>query len=187
MKIYFSKQKHAVFLVLITIWASCGPGTNVSEYQRIFPVKAYFKKETAKLSGMDLKLQKSVWYSDSSETQILENPDWNKELKPFLELDLDKPSVATSYDSTRHEYQNGHTLVYTARDNHPRVREIYIHFTGDIADTISFISGVSNMYYHSVDTLSYFGDGNFRLSSFNKPRIGKEIKLRVTGSTVKKK
>ena len=180
---YFFKQKPALLLVLIITWIGCGPGTNVTEYQNIFSVNTYFKNETARLSGMDLKLQKSVWYSDSSETQIIDSPDWNKELKPFLELDLDKPSVAASYDSSRQEYQNGYTLVYTARDNHPRVREIYIHFTGKDADTIMFISSVSNMYYRSDDTLSYFGDGNFRLSSFNKPRIGKEIKLLVTGIT----
>jgi hypothetical protein len=160
------------------LWASCsGPSKNPDGATRVFPLNAFFDAQADSLRDAHAPLRKTIRTNGRQETIMEQNPDWKTELRPFASSGIDKPALAAGYDSTR----SGDWLIYHAKDLHPAVQRIGIRFAGNAPDSVYIFRRVSNFYYTALDTLQYHTSGRYRISTMNKPVIGKEIRFLLEG------
>lgn len=174
--------------IIFISFFSCNNPVQLPKNQQLqFDAEKYFLAEAERLNRSNAGITKTIRKESISEKIEIQKADWKSELQPFLRIKLNKPAQINSFivDTILKE---GHTvIIYTAKDDSEELRKFCIHLTGDNPDSIIAVKGTSNLYYQSVDTISYLGNGNYHISSRNKPRIGKEISFELDGVSVFKK
>lgn len=159
--------------------SSCtGPSVNTDGAPRVFPLSAFFADQADSLGNANVRLRKTIVTNGREETILEQNPDWKTELQPFISSGIEKPALAAGYDSSR----SGDWLVYQAKDLHPAVQRMGIRYAGNAADSVYIFRRVSNFYYTALDTLQYHTSGTYRISTMNKPVIGKELRFILEGT-----
>ena len=159
-------------LLLIACTGNLQPVLNSKEY---YNIENYFMKEAEELTEHNVGIVKIMFKDDTSEKLTNTSINWFTELKPFMDIALNKPALANAYHVDSILSNNRKVLHFRAKDANPFLQNLKIVFTNHKPDTVVAINRASNMYYRSVDTLSYFGNGSYRISSWNKPRIGREV------------
>ncbi len=158
--------------LLIACTGNLQPVSNSKEY---FNIENYFLVEAEELTKQNTGIVKTMFKEDASEKLIDNNVNWFTELKPFMDIALNKPALANAYHVDSILNNNRKVLLFQAKDDNPFLQNLKIIFTNNKPDTVIAINRTSNMYYRSKDTLSYFGNGSYRISSWNKPRFGREV------------
>jgi len=172
-----------VFLIiaLISLLSCSGTETKQAETQKYFSTEKYFSEEAASLNNRETGIVKTIYKNNSSETIASELVEWRTELQPFLQIDLNKPAYINSYFTDT--ILNGENLLinFRAKEESMSLQNLSVYLTGTRVDSIYAVLKSENLYYRSVDTLSYSGNGNYRISAWNKPRIGKEVSFVLEG------
>ena len=168
----------AFFSLLI----SCGgPEKKAVNNSRFFNLNSYFKDQVAILEKANTPLTKTIVHNGKTETINEKNVNWKNELKPFLEIDITLPAHILSYSIDSLVEGNSTTLHYSAKDSTPLLRDIVIKLNNGQPDTIYIRKVISNSYVSSMETMSYFGNGNYELKVKNDPPIGKNIAFELKG------
>jgi len=180
MKLYYR-----FFILAFAIFIS-GCGSKENSYVSHSPfkfVENYFQSEITTLQRSGKPLKKSIFRDSHSESEVLSNPDWKKELSVFVSRVTDKRNFENSFKLDSVTKINQKILNYTARDKSVEIQQLSVYQTNLQIDSIYIVTFVSNMYYTASDTLHYSGNGNYRISATDKPVIGKEIRFVLTGNT----
>jgi len=117
--------------ILIIVFQSCQPTTSspVVEMEKpFFDLKSYFEQEKTRLATVS-NFTKTTVVDGKQETKKLAKLDLNKELRIFVEADINKPAWIDLYtiDSTL-QAGNLTKVSYTANDEKLAVRDISIDF-----------------------------------------------------------
>lgn len=174
-------------LVFILIISSCNyiNDRNTSIPGRFMPGE-YFSNEAKKLNSRNLSLEKTVFKNGKSEIIVLDSVNWFKELKPFIDINIAKPAQINSYQIDSLVESNVLTINYIARDSTVSVKEVIVKFKNKKLLNFRAIQSSYNLYYQSIDTINYFGDGNYRISAMSKPKLGREVNLKLHGKAIEK-
>lgn len=168
-----------VCLLSILLLAGCGSG--VSSLNDESEVHAFMVREKDSLTAGGSRLRKIVHHESEYETLLVSQPDWNKELSPFLAL-MSNPMPAGTYRVQEHE-QSGKTIVeYLAADSTLPLKQLTLVKENNRIELVSAVKQVSNIYYRSTDSLTYQTGGIYRISVINQPRIGRPTRFVLTGS-----
>lgn len=169
-------------ITLFSLLISCGgPEKNPVNDSRFFNLNGYFNEQVAELEKLNTPITKTIMHNGKTETITEQNVDWNTELKPFLEIDITLPAHILSYSIDSLVEGNSTTLYYTAKDSTPLLRNIVIKLNNGNPDSIYIRKVISNSYVSSMETMSYFGNGNYELKVHNDPQIGKNIAFELKG------
>ncbi len=167
---------------LFSFMVSCGgPEKNAEGDSRFFNLNGYFTDQVALLEKANIPITKTIVHNGKTETITEQNVDWHNELKPFLEIDITLPAHILSYSIDSLVEGNFTTLHYTAKDSTPLLRNIVIKLNNGHPDSIYIRKVISNSYVSSMETMSYFGNGNYELKVHNDPQIGKNIAFELKG------
>lgn len=168
--------------VCLTLLFSCRNPVKISDQQPLrFDSEKYFLEQAEMLNNQKAAIFKKINKNNVAEEVHVDNPDWKKELQPFLQIKLNKPAQLNSFFVDTIINNQNTVVIYTAKDDTEELRRMSIYSTGGKPDSIIAIKSASNLYYKSADTISYLGNGNYRINTRNKPRIGKEISFTLEG------
>lgn len=85
----------------------------------------------------------------------IRTPDWEKELKPFLECDLNLPAWKNGFAIDTNHTNGTTTVRYTAREKRITIRELTLSLRGDSVLTLSVNYLKSNTWYSLGRKLTY--------------------------------
>ncbi|MFM7078851.1 MAG: hypothetical protein ACKOYC_03560, partial [Bacteroidota bacterium] len=138
-----------------------------------FDTKSYFESLADSLNSTKCLLEKTMITDGRQETVMDSSPDWKNELLPFIELDITKAAMASSYRADTSVLAGEIKINYLALDAYVSIRRLQI--VKDSLDDITSIYAIvrsKNPYHSSADTLEFQNDTGYRISALSEPYIG---------------
>jgi hypothetical protein len=173
----------AFFITSVSL-ISCDVASDRAKQHSTFrEVENYFVQELTVLEKSNAGLTKTLFNNRTKEQSVRTNPDWKAELAPFTEAISNQPAPANSFKTDTVMFDHSRMVLFTARDPSATIEKLFYYSNDEKTDSIVIIKKVSNSYYSATDTLSYYGNGNYRISAENHPRIGKKITFVLEGQS----
>ncbi len=150
-----------------------------------FDSKSYFSAIADSLNDTKSMLEKTMVSNGASETIIDSLPNWKNELLPFMELDITKPAMKSSYEVDSSNGSPGVRIEYKAVDEYVSIRNMVV--TKDsIGKVVSLYATVrsKNPYHSSADTLQFQNGVGYRISALSEPYIGSKIQFSLSGKFI---
>ncbi len=122
----------------LAVWAlmsGCLPDTGAPEgipQSPFYDLQGFFEAEVERLQARQPKVEKTVSFDQSTETERLDSINYRRELKVFLDSDINRPAWWDRYtiDST---WQDGalQSIHYQAKADDLKIRSIRLTFERD--------------------------------------------------------
>ena len=163
-----------IALAVITLLA-CNPGRQQPAIHNSThsDLKAYFEKEAGLLQQSGLQLHKSVVLNGQQDSTTLapDSTQLQHLLKPFMDVDINKPSLQDAYRTdTIPDLINGNSAVmYTAREPGTSPQQIILNLDreGHIA-TVNIHKSTRNLVYEYQQNLFYQHLKSIRITTLQK-------------------
>lgn len=170
-------------IMLISLFAACSgqeksPDAQQTDLQPYFSLNGYFKDEIERLQSDSAEVFKTVEINGSVESKTILIRNWQDELAPFSEADINKSAWVNSYtvDST------STFLQYTAKESGLKTRQIRIEFAENRSvKAITVDNQVSNWIYTAKEKLSYYPDSCYEIIKEQDIRIVGHNQYRISG------
>ena len=130
-----------------------------------FSLKEFAHLESASLQKMNLTVLKKAAKNKENEQQILSNLDWENELAPIAESDINRPAWKSQYAVDSLEEQNTLNVSYTALNNELPIKKIRLSFDKQSRKFQSLIIDKSseNFLYSSWQKIYYERGGKLHI------------------------
>ena len=160
----------SVCLILVILLTSCGEENINSEHKQYYDIAYFFKQESVALQKNKMKIVKQIIKDGAKDLKTFDNINWQKELKPFADCDINKPAWINSYLTDTITLKNGGiTITYTAKEEKLPVRRIKISFTNEnLIEDIVIRKERHNFYYRSDDWFVYRAMKGFEIKGSQK-------------------
>ncbi len=142
-------QKSAMAVVLTAIFFQCTPDAkDIKGETKHYDIVAVLNSEIQKLNSHNPKLIKTVKFQTDSNVIETNDVDWEKELGMFYAMDINKPALASLFDSVFNE-----SLIYRQKeDSHKvNVKELKIKFSESDFPLMISATIVENNYLYASD------------------------------------
>lgn len=164
-------------VLLFFVSAGCKNSNDSSEIKnKLFDISAYFSAEAQRLQSLNASLEKTLIKNNISEKLIQKNPNWQLELKPFMESGLNKPAIANSYKIDSVLIGNSLKVTYAAMDSSAPVKNVILYFSDTKPDSIIILKATNTIYYTLSEELRYYRNSYF-INASTQPKAGKAIKF----------
>ena len=174
-------------LVFAAGFFSCTPAhdTTSGTPGDYFNLHTYFNSQAAILRNNEVKILKSVMRAGQREEHAFNAVDWEKELKIFVDADLNKASWKDLYmvDSVPGDSSLG--IRYTAKDSALQVKQETIYFTGNDVTEIQIESRFKNFYYASALQLNYKPADGYHISGEQQIRFANKQSFEINALFLK--
>ncbi|WP_212001348.1 hypothetical protein [Chitinophaga sp. HK235] len=138
------------------------------------PLPAYFNGEKARIRAGNFNLQKAVTLNGAKITTNIPGTDSTAVqdlLKPFTDIDLNKPSLRDEYDTSSlyDPFSGRRSIIYQSKGKQTFPSEITMELdkNGNIQQ-VNIHSYTSNMVYEYRQDLFYQQDKTIRIATFQK-------------------
>jgi len=142
-----------------------------------FDLAAYFKKEAARLTKLDLTFNKSVLVNGTKEEKKVKISNWKKEFDTFSSSDINKASWRGSFKLNKTEGEE----IYTSANDKIPVKKLQISYQNDKIKAIRIYIANSNDLYTSKDTLTYYPDSLYQINKTQQIKLMDQKKYIITG------
>lgn len=112
-----------------------------------FDLKGYIEQTIPKMEGAKVAKISRVQNQEESADVVYSAQDWREELDIFFQADINKPSLAQSYDTQTKNSYLFHKLLPGEKG---KVKEITIRYDNDIPTGITVKLMEENMFYTST-------------------------------------
>ncbi|AKP50480.1 hypothetical protein CA2015_1026 [Cyclobacterium amurskyense] len=175
-------------LMLVGILTSCkkeekGPFANPTQIDKYFPLTQFLQKSIDKVG--DAEVVKEVRFNEESEIVDfrMDSLVWRQELDFFFQADINKASLASSYESIEESGLLIHRLKPAEKGT---IKEIKVSKQSGKIASITILSVIDNLFYNStVEGLIKMNDNeeisSYRLSGNQKVWFLSNTKLSVEG------
>jgi hypothetical protein len=160
-------MKKILFLLVMVVAGCTSPSTNNNSLA-YFSIESYFNEQIKILSSDKAGLEKEIIKDGKNEKRTFLNVNWKKELKPFIEADINKPSWKRSYSIDSNSTGNEVRILYSALEPKLNVRSIEIYKTDNILSRIKIITEKQNAYYHALQSMEYIPSKEYIISGGQK-------------------
>ncbi|MBC7745968.1 MAG: hypothetical protein H7096_12800 [Flavobacterium sp.] len=166
-------------LIFILLLAGCSGGPAVVQKKTFIDVKGYFQSEIKRLGNYKTEVKKTVSRNNQTETQMLNNINWQTELSLFVESDINKSAWRNSYKISK----IGKEVIYSATDSALKTRQIRVleGVNGRIKK-VQIKNNTNNMLYQSSEILTYVPDSLYKVVKNQKVFIIGENRYVISGS-----
>ena len=168
-------------LVFLT---SCGGNSQTETVSKYYDLKSFTENIVQNLSETKPDVSKQWLYNSEKEEKRTNDIDWEKELKLFLDSDINKSSYVTSYDSV----VTADKITYTLKASEKvPVKELAIAF--DSLKTPKSILSVkeSENYFFKTKTRSTLNLENGQLQSYSISAVQKLLWFSADSSFIEGK
>ncbi|MET6999602.1 hypothetical protein [Chitinophaga defluvii] len=173
-------MKRACIVIMIMALIGClGCNTENENHSQNTParfrdLKGFFSAEIIRLQQSGLQLHKTARLGSEEDSMIILKQDsatLQDLLKPFIDADINKPSLWDAYDTVHltDQFKGSQSVVYTAKDPQVNPRQIMLDLdkTGQI-QTVNIHSYSRNLIYESRQDLFYQYNKTINITTFQK-------------------
>ena len=146
-----SKRSGWIIWLVFLLFFSCGktkkePLENPTQLNKYFPLVHFVEDQISILNGKEVSKVISIKGREESVSLVLETGDWRKELDLFIQADINKNSLATSYSTEDSPSLLRHTLIPGEKGE---VKTLSVHRSGNKISRIDFTFKKENLFYLS--------------------------------------
>lgn len=177
-------MKLIYLLSALVFLTSCGGNSQTETVSKYYDLKSFTENIVHTLSETKPNVSKQWLYNSEKEEKRTNDIDWQKELKLFLDSDINKSSYVTSYDSVVTADQ----ITYTLKPSEKLpVKELSIAF--DSLKTPKSILSVkeSENYFFKTKTRSTLNLENGQLQSYSISAVQKLLWFSADSSLIEGK
>lgn len=177
------------FLSAALVFASCGTGVNQQQTQAngYRDLKGYFKQELVDISQQKPALYKTVTLNNQRDSVTINTPDsaqLQNLLQPFLEVDLNKPSLRDAYDTIvlPDQFTGKRSLLYKARNKATLPQEVILNVdSSQRIENVQMNKHVRNLVYEYQQHLEYQHNNHIRITTWQKIAFlpSKELDVKI--------
>lgn len=168
-------------LVFLT---SCGGNSETETVSKYYDLKSFTENIVKNLAETKPEVSKKWLYNSEKEDKKTNDIDWEKELKLFLDSDINKSSYVTSYDSV----VTAHKITYTLKPSEKLpVKELSITFDSLKAPKSIFSAKESENYFFKTKTKSTLNLENGQLESYSISAVQKLLWFSADSSLIEGK
>lgn len=175
------------FMALIAVFAlACTLDENDSTKiapQHFFDLKGYFKTEAQRLSAKGVhQITKIVVAGGKTESRIINDIDYERELGFFAGSDINRPAWSDKYvvDTLFTEQKQVVQLNYKCIDDKLKIQNIVVDYKEAEISKIVIENNTSNSIATSSQTLAYEPVIGYSIESHQKVAMGDEQVFKVT-------
>lgn len=150
-----------------------------------FDIPGFITKEITHLKENAFLLNKKLRYQTHTEQQQIGNPQWESELTPFLETDLNKPAYAGRFYTD--SLVAGDTLIisYTSNDIKTDIKSVVVYSYRQIPFKLCINLTERNALYNSTKTLEYTHNSLITIKGEQQLRLSKATTYEIEGFITK--
>lgn len=172
----FSKKSRWMIWLVFFLFFSCGktkkePLGNPTQLNKYFPLVEFVEEQISILNGKQVSKVISIKGKEETVSLVLGSEDWRKELDLFIQADINKNSLATSYSTEDSPSLLRHTLIPGEKGE---IKTLAVHRSGGKISRIDFTFKKENLFYLSEGSGSLFmtADGrqisSYKVKGFQK-------------------
>ncbi len=174
--------KNILSLFIIILIFSCNGKTenSTSEVKTYFDLKEYFVQQAKTLQANTAYLQKKITKDGKVEQKIFNQVDWQKELKPFSDCDINKPAWINSYlmDTVFSNYNT--ILKYSARETSLPIQQLIVVFENDKLRQLTINKQSANSYYTAKNDYVFVPDSGFTITGSQEVMLAQKTNYSIT-------
>lgn len=147
-------RMRSILIAGLFFWAAfaCTPKPEASPKAKMeklpyFDLAGYIEQEIPKVDGAKVSKISRVQNQEETIDTVYSAQDWKEELDIFFQADINKPSLAQSYDTQTNSSYLIHTLLPGEKG---RVKEITVRYDKDKPTAITVKLVEENMFYTST-------------------------------------
>lgn len=130
----------------LIIWSCGGNESKQSEEAIYFPLKDYIEVKAQDLDSTLVVKEITINGEKERMEKIMGTADWIKELELFTQADINRPSLAKSYETKRSEEYLIHELKPGEK---AKIQKIVVRYEDGIIKELSFHAKSENPFYKS--------------------------------------
>lgn len=176
-----------ILAILCAIFfVSCNNKTeNTTEVKPYFDLKKYFSQQAYLLNKEQTQLQKQIIKDGKTEEKKFTTVNWQSELNPFSDCDINKPSWFHSYFSDTTFAAGEMRVKYLARDASLPVQQLLISFENNHVKRMYIDKVSANNYYHSKNTYAYTPSQGFTINGSQEVMLARKTNYSIVAKFVK--
>jgi hypothetical protein len=141
----------------LVIWSCNGNESETAAEAIYFPLKDYIEVKSQDLDSTFVVKEITINGEKERMEQVMGTEDWIKELELFTQADLNRPSLAKSYETKRSEEYLIHELKPGEK---AKIQKVVVRYEGEIIKELSFHSKSENPFYKSETRGAIFNRSN---------------------------
>lgn len=171
--------------------ASCADNTkderNALNKTKYVDLKSYFESEIARLKQSNYTLEKTLIFENKTENIHSKNANWDKEIEPFLDLDILKNTYTgrLNIDTTLIN-QDELLITYSPNDSTLDLKHLQVHFNHQKINAVKAEFASHNLLYQSYKLYEYFPDSMYRVEGNQKVKLVHSPYYAAIGRIIKK-
>jgi hypothetical protein len=158
--------KKIMFYIAIFILSSCNTTPKLDRIDNAqFSIKDFFENEIVELNNGNYKVQRTLNVNGAINKKENAKIDWNNELKPFIETDINKTSWM---DKIKSDTIGDKILIYPISDEIP-IKKIEVLYLNKLVKSIYIRKEISNIFYKNTFDYYYSTKDSISIVGIQKP------------------
>ena len=157
----------------------------MEEVKTYFDLKNYFAEQGKILNDRKVHLYKQITKDGKSEEKIFNQTDWQKELKPFSDCDINKPAWIHSYFVDTVVSTKNRRVRYVARESSLPVQQLNFVFEKNKLIQLSIHKQTANSYYTSKNDYVFIPDSGYTINGSQEVMLAEKTNYSIKAKFVK--
>jgi len=174
-------RKYIYLIFCFTLLFSCQQSPQVVKTNTtFFDLKIYFKEQLEDLKKIK-KIKKSTFFDGVEEVQIIDAPNFEKELALFIDSNINKNAWMDKYkvDSLFESSGQLSQVSYIALEQKMKTQSIDLFMEGSEISSIKIINRNNNVISNSEQYLEYFPKKGYNINNKQTVSFSPEHSLKV--------
>ena len=156
------------FFFFTFLLTGCSSSNNKKESPKEhFDIPGFFEKQVNELQAINPAVEKKINKDGKTETKTLENIDWKKELAPFFDVDINKPSWIKSFSAdTVFLTSNRFEITYTANEDETPVKQVKLLFENNSCNFVQINKKSNNKLFSFYQELEYRKGEGYKINGY---------------------
>ncbi len=165
--------KYLIVSILSFFLVSCqtkDSSQNKAVIKPFYDIKGFFNGEIKRLTDGGMTIQKTVSVNGKKETQVIEKPNFEEELKMFMASDINRPAWTDKYFVKETQVGNhGFKYEYWSKDKNLRTKKIIVdEIYGNVNKTIEILNSDNSVVTETEAHLFYDINSGYKISTSQK-------------------
>lgn len=178
-------MRNLILVGLFLIVTSCSEKQQSSINPTYFDLKSFFGSEAEKLKLVDTHIRKKIVTGNDFEQKEFANINWEKELRPFSESDINKPAWKFSYSVDTFYLQSQVHVVYKTTEAKLPIKKLEVIFKNKEVAMVNISTEKKNAYYHSIQNLFYEVDKGYSIHGGQKVILADSSNYSIEATFIK--
>ena len=171
-----------LFVIASFLLSSCNQAQDsLSDQISYFDLKSVVREDILQNKNNSCAALKTVVVDTVREEKIIAQVDWEKELQPILESDINKPAWKGKFlvDTLRGVIPGQYSVIYKSVSDKINIRLLRVTFNSGNLEKIYIVKQIQSFIFASNQTIEYFPRAGFVVSGEQRAAMMKRFNLNV--------